>query len=61
MISEDEELKIDFYIAALEATKKCLQAEFICPICGGVAYVSKSACNNHRNGTCSKCNIRLIQ
>lgn len=61
MISEDEELKIDFFIAALEATKKFSQAEFICPICGGIAYASKSARNNHRHGTCSKCNIRLIQ
>lgn len=61
MISELDEQKIDFFIAALEATRKCSQAEFKCPICGGIACAIKSPRNGHRKSVCGNCHVKFIQ
>lgn len=51
------EMIFEFLIAACESVKKCYEAEFICPICGGKAKAIKSTYNGHIHAHCEKCGI----
>lgn len=52
---------LNFLNAAVDATEDCLEADFECPICGGVAHASKSTYNGHHRGFCNKCHHNFIE
>lgn len=50
-----------FLAAACEAVENCLNADFICPLCGGTAHASKSEYNGHRSAYCDGCDANFIE
>lgn len=53
--------RLNFILAACEATKEDGEAEFICPICGGRARATKSSYDKHIHAFCEKCRMKLMQ
>lgn len=61
-INEDElKSMMTFLAAACEAVESCLNADFICPLCGSTAHASKAECNGHRAAYCDGCDANFIE
>ena len=68
----DEEL-LQFYEVTTKFTKAAIEAyktgggkrgvtyQFVCPLCGGEAWVMAMEINGHKHAKCSKCGVGLIQ
>ena len=48
------------YIAQEEAEKKG-EENFVCPLCGGVAWWGRSSYNGHLHMGCNNCDFRIMQ
>ena len=46
---------------AQQLKKKNGQAEFVCPICHGRAFVQRSSSDGYRRAYCQACGIRFIE
>lgn len=70
-ISDDELMQ--FYAATAEFTPAAIAAfwfgggrcgvtyQFVCPLCGGEAWVLASTFNGHKHAECSACGVGFMQ
>lgn len=50
-----------FTETVVEELRDKLQAEFVCPICGGQAYAAKDPYDGHHRAVCKKCKMNFIE
>lgn len=52
---------IDAYHKAQEEAEKKGEENFVCPLCGGVAWWCRSSYNGHLRMGCENCDFLLMQ
>lgn len=70
-ISDDELMQFykataDFTPAAIAAFdagggKRGVVYQFVCPLCGGEAWVRAAKINGHKHASCNKCGVGFMQ
>lgn len=61
---DEEELNrtMQFIVAALEICEEPEKDyQFVCPLCGGEAHVSKASYNGHHRAYCMECKMNFIE
>jgi predicted RNA-binding Zn-ribbon protein involved in translation (DUF1610 family) len=62
MMDNDEFIdSIVLFMSAQQQAEEEGKKEFVCPLCGGLAWWGRAKCNNHLHSGCPKCGFKMME